>query len=147
MTDLLHGIGNVVACLALGVVGIALFTVIMVATCWCLSFIFQDYTAAFRRWVTRPEGEYRVIWQSGFSGEPTHVYHFYDRQGNLLYVGITNNLRRRWEQHEADKPWWHLVARKESVEYSTREEAEKVEEHQIRTHRPMFNRAMNGWLR
>ena len=79
--------------------------------------------------------------------EPTYVYYFFDVQGNLLYVGITNNLRRRWEQHEADKPWWHLVARKESVRYSTRQEAERVEAHQIRTHRPMFNRAMNGWLR
>ena len=81
------------------------------------------------------------------SGEPTYVYHFYDRQGNLLYVGITNDTRRRWDQHATDKPWWHLVARKEKVLYSTREEAEKVEAHQIRTHRPMYNRAMNGWLR
>ena len=79
--------------------------------------------------------------------EPTHVYYFFDRQGNLLYVGITNNLRRRWEQHAEDKPWWHLVARKESCLYSSRQEAEKVEAHQIRTHRPLFNRAMNGWLR
>jgi predicted GIY-YIG superfamily endonuclease len=75
----------------------------------------------------------------------THVYHFYDSQGNLLYVGITNDLQRRWAQHAEDKPWWHLVARKESMQYSTREEAAKVEAHQIRTHHPMFNRAMNGW--
>lgn len=84
--------------------------------------------------------------EGGF-GEATYVYHFYDRQGRLLYVGITNDTRRRWEQHAADKPWWHLVARKERVLYSSREEAEKVEEHQIRTQRPMYNRAMNGWLR
>jgi len=86
-----------------------------------------------------PEGGMSVI------GGATHVYHFYDRQGNLLYVGITNDLQRRWAQHEADKPWWHLVARKESVQYPTREEAAKVEAHQIRRLRPMYNRAMNGW--
>ena len=79
--------------------------------------------------------------------EPTHVYYFYDVQGNLLYVGITNDIKRRWAQHAEDKPWWHLVARKEKVLYSTRQEAERVEAHQIRTHRPMYNRAMNGWLR
>jgi len=76
----------------------------------------------------------------------TWVYYFFDEQGNLLYVGITGDTRRRWAQHAEDKPWWHLVARKERVLYSSREEAEKVEEHQIRTHKPMFNRAMNGWF-
>jgi len=84
--------------------------------------------------------------EGGWS-EATHVYYFFDVQGNLLYVGITNDVQRRWAQHAEDKPWWHLVARKESVRYSTRQEAERVEAHQIRTHRPMFNRAMNGWLR
>jgi predicted GIY-YIG superfamily endonuclease len=83
---------------------------------------------------------------SSWGDEATYVYHFYDVQGNLLYVGITNNVRRRWDQHAADKPWWHLVARKEKVLYSTREEAEKVEAHQIRTHRPLYNRALNGWV-
>jgi predicted GIY-YIG superfamily endonuclease len=78
--------------------------------------------------------------------QSTWVYYFFDVQGNLLYVGITNDTRRRWEQHEADKPWWHLVARKERVLYSSREEAERVEAHQIRTHRPLYNRALNGWV-
>ena len=75
---------------------------------------------------------------------PTYVYYFYDRQGNLLYVGITDNIERRWAQHAA-KPWWHMVARKEYVQYPTRTEAARVEAHQIRTQRPTFNRAMNGW--
>jgi hypothetical protein len=92
---------------------------------------------------TGPLGEKE---KSRWGGEATHVYHFYDRQGNLLYVGITNDLKRRWAQHAEEKPWWHLVARKESVKYPTREEAERVEAHQIRTLRPQFNRALNGWF-
>jgi predicted GIY-YIG superfamily endonuclease len=89
------------------------------------------------------------IWAAAIveNHESTWVYYFFDVQGNLLYVGITNDTRRRWEQHAEDKSWWHLVARKERVLYSSREEAERVEEHQIRTQRPMYNRAMNGWLR
>lgn len=84
--------------------------------------------------------------RGGTSGGAASVYYFYDRQGNLLYVGMTQDIRRRWAQHAEDKSWWHLVARKEYVTYSTREEAARVEAHQIRTQRPMFNRAMNGWL-
>ncbi|HXJ63028.1 MAG TPA: GIY-YIG nuclease family protein [Actinomycetota bacterium] len=143
----LYRIGYIVVTITCGIAGLIFGVALLVGAFWCLSFIFRDYIAAFRRWTSPPEGyERHVIWSSGGVSEPTHVYHFYDRQGRLLYVGITNDLKRRWAQHEADKPWWHLVARKESVQYPTREEAERVEEHQIRTHRPMFNRAMNGWL-
>ncbi len=50
------------------------------------------------------------------------LYRFYDRFGNLLYVGRTNDLIRRFDQHEAGSvrddgqrrhdrtPWWHEVA-------------------------------------
>lgn len=101
------------------------------------------YRGWFYGWrMTGPMGEIRMLTRMGGT---TYVYYLYDRQGNLLYVGITDNIERRWAQHAADRPWWHMVARREYVEYPTREEAMRVEAHQIRTHRPMFNRALNGW--
>lgn len=114
------------------------------------------YEGWLRGWkVTGPEGEIRTqsrrgAFLAGFldaaqANEATYVYYFYDRQGNLLYVGMTDNIERRWAQHAVSKPWWHMVARKEYVQYPTRTEAARVEAHQIRIQRPMFNRAINGW--
>lgn len=94
---------------------------------------------------TRVEMVLGAIFDAALADETTYVYYFYDRQGNLLYVGMTDNIERRWAQHAVSKPWWHMVARKEYVQYPTRTEAARVEAHQIRIQRPMFNRAINGW--
>lgn len=32
------------------------------------------------------------------------VYSLYDAEGDLLYVGCTNNLARRWSQHQHERP-------------------------------------------
>jgi predicted GIY-YIG superfamily endonuclease len=42
----------------------------------------------------------------------TAVYRLYDRDRNLLYVGIAYVPAERWAQHALDKPWWSQVSRK-----------------------------------
>src|SRR5581483_10653325 len=77
------------------------------------------------------------------TGEPTGLYRFYDRVGQLLYIGISRNLHARWGQHEAEKTWWPLAAKRTVVMYPSRAEAEKAEKAAIRSERPVHNKL--GW--
>jgi hypothetical protein len=43
-------------------------------------------------------------------GERTAVYWLWAVDGRLLYIGMTNDVERRMEQHAADKSWWPQVA-------------------------------------
>lgn len=40
---------------------------------------------------------------------PAAVYHLHDRDGVLLYVGMSINPERRFRQHAAKRPWWPEV--------------------------------------
>jgi predicted GIY-YIG superfamily endonuclease len=69
----------------------------------------------------------------------THLYRFYDDSGNLLYVGITNNLESRFSQHQKDKPWYHQVSEIKTETYPTRDAALWVERNAIRLEKPIYN--------
>lgn len=73
----------------------------------------------------------------------TAVYRFYDRNGKLLYVGITNNVERRIAQHLVDKPWAHQIVRRSVEVYSSRDAALAAERRAIRRERPKYNIAHN----
>lgn len=76
----------------------------------------------------------------------TSVYRYYDKHGLLLYVGITSRGPQRNREHNETKGWWSYVARQDVAHYSTRQEAERVEQELIRQNRPPFNVAHNtGW--
>jgi hypothetical protein len=75
-------------------------------------------------------------------GGPTVLYRHFDAAGQLLYVGITAEARggRRWEEHEADKPWFHLVAHTTvSAPYPSRALALYAEAVAIRDENPLHN--------
>lgn len=73
-----------------------------------------------------------------FAGEPTTLYRYYDAEGRLLYVGISNDAMRRMGQHSA-KDWATQVRSWHPVTFGTRAEAEAAERHAIRTERPVHN--------
>lgn len=80
--------------------------------------------------------------------EPTAVYRFFNADGVLLYVGIANNISKRWKQHENDKNWWHLIARTSVTWFESRSGAEGEEERSIDKERPLFNARKHpegGW--
>lgn len=76
--------------------------------------------------------------------KPTALYRFYAADGELLYVGITQEPETRWKSHERNKVWWIDVARKEHVVLKTRAEAETLERTAIRTEHPRYDRTRPG---
>jgi predicted GIY-YIG superfamily endonuclease len=76
----------------------------------------------------------------------TAVYRFHNGIGELLYVGKTVDLKARFEQHAASKPWWHEVDMSRTLVtwHPSEEAALRVEEHEIKTRLPRYNKQHNG---
>ncbi|MFE7106604.1 GIY-YIG nuclease family protein [Streptomyces sp. NPDC057575] len=74
----------------------------------------------------------------------TALYRLYDTAGQLLYVGISSQPKKRWSAHSRDKHWWGDVARKEVEWFETRKSAERVEKAEIQDEKPKWNRNLNG---
>ena len=72
------------------------------------------------------------------------LYRLFDRDDNLLYVGITFMPGNRFRQHKREKRWWSEVARRETVVFPNRQEAEDAERDAIRAERPIYNSRWNG---
>lgn len=71
----------------------------------------------------------------------TYVYRAFCRCGDLLYIGVAENIFLRIAGHRRDKSSWEpKMVRLEWDIYRTRTEALRVEAHLIRTLGPLFNR-------
>jgi predicted GIY-YIG superfamily endonuclease len=71
--------------------------------------------------------------------EHTALYRLYDADGRLLYVGITNNPKQRWRDHEQRYSWWLEVADRRLEWHDSRREAFDAETAAMRDEHPMFN--------
>ncbi|MFI7468189.1 GIY-YIG nuclease family protein [Nonomuraea sp. NPDC049646] len=71
--------------------------------------------------------------------QPTSLYRFYDANQLLLYIGITNCLPRRFEQHEDRKPWFRHVAHVTVEHHADRDAALHAEKIAIQQERPQHN--------
>lgn len=72
--------------------------------------------------------------------DTTHrLYRFYSDGGVLLYIGITDNLATRWNNHRRNKSWWDDVRSMTVEVYPSREALEAAEIEAIRTERPLYN--------
>jgi hypothetical protein len=69
----------------------------------------------------------------------TTLYRFYDEDGALLYVGVTNNTKDRFGHHKAYSDWWDLATTHTLEQFGTRQEALKAEERAILTESPIHN--------
>jgi len=73
------------------------------------------------------------------ASERTAVYRIRGEDDVLLYIGMTNSVQFRWNQHQAVQPWWDEV-RSITVEwYDTRAEAAEAEEDAIVAEQPKYN--------
>lgn len=71
--------------------------------------------------------------------EGQFLYRLYNRAGFLLYVGITDNVFRRWKEHSRDKPWWSEVHKFTQDWFPDRAAVEAAERHAISSERPLYN--------
>lgn len=69
----------------------------------------------------------------------TALYRFYDRFGDLLYVGVSWNPLRRWATHRSRSAWFDRASRVVVDVYSSEREALRVEREWIRNAKPTWN--------
>lgn len=69
----------------------------------------------------------------------TALYRLHGAQGELLYVGITNDLERRLKQHSERQPWWHQVDNITYETFGSREAAVAAEARAIWYQAPVYN--------
>jgi predicted GIY-YIG superfamily endonuclease len=68
----------------------------------------------------------------------SYLYRQFDKDGRLLYVGVSGRLAIRLTQHRAS-PWYGEIDRVETEEFATREEALTAEKKAIERERPEWN--------
>lgn len=67
------------------------------------------------------------------------LYRFFDEDGTLLYIGITNNVWNRFKGHAKSQPWWELVATATFEHYGHRDALERAESLAIHQECPKYN--------
>jgi predicted GIY-YIG superfamily endonuclease len=72
----------------------------------------------------------------------TTLYRLYDKQGDLLYVGISVGGLQRLKQHRDSKDWFLEVASATFTHYPSRAEALKAEAQAIHSEHPRYNVAL-----
>jgi predicted GIY-YIG superfamily endonuclease len=72
-------------------------------------------------------------------GEKTSLYRHYDKEGRLLYVGISNNFMVRLAQHKGRSHWYWSISRVDVRHYRNRETAKMAEAQAIRIENPLHN--------
>lgn len=81
----------------------------------------------------------RTAAQEAANARATAIYRLRDRQGCLLYVGISSTPAQRWTKHAIDKDWWAEVSDLSLEWFETRAEARAHEEAAIKAEKPRYN--------
>ena len=80
------------------------------------------------------------------AGGRTALYRLYDSTEALLYVGVTGDPRRRFRQHERDKPWWPQVATRDIEWFPDKRSALDTERDTVRNDAPRYNQRGTIWF-
>lgn len=70
---------------------------------------------------------------------PTDLYRLWDERGELLYVGVSIDVARRFHQHAAASPWWCRVTWCGVERFPTRPDALNAEWAAVASERPTHN--------
>jgi hypothetical protein len=73
----------------------------------------------------------------------TALYRHFNKDGTLLYVGISLSVIERLRQHRQDSHWYEDIARIEITWFSTRSEALSAERKAIESEGPLHNTIFN----
>ena len=71
--------------------------------------------------------------------ELAHVYIFYDKEGCVLYVGITQNYDYRFKQHFKSKLWFDDIHKIKISESMNRNQTSIYEIYYISILKPKYN--------
>lgn len=77
---------------------------------------------------------------TGRGSDDHWVYHCFNAEGQLLYVGITSTGFRRLRIHGNDKEWWPEVANVKIDHHPSAESALEAETRLIRDLQPPYNK-------
>jgi hypothetical protein len=70
---------------------------------------------------------------------PCALYRHYDKEGTLLYVGISLNPVARLQQHRRGAHWFYDIARIDVEYFATRDDAIQAEAATIVSEHPLHN--------
>ncbi|MAM60881.1 hypothetical protein [Maritimibacter sp. UBA3975] len=73
-------------------------------------------------------------------GALNQLYRHFDKDGDLLYVGISLSAIDRSKQHKNGSDWWQEVASITVENFASRAAAERAERRAISSERPIHNR-------
>ena len=73
------------------------------------------------------------------ASERTALYRIFGDEDLLLYIGISDDFGRRWNQHARVQPWWDEMQRQTVEWLGSREEAEDAERVAIKAEKPKYN--------
>ncbi|WP_328344658.1 DnaB-like helicase N-terminal domain-containing protein [Micromonospora sp. NBC_00421] len=73
----------------------------------------------------------------------TALYRWFDADGTLLYIGITNDPHVRQSAHAKKSSWADFAVRGTIERFPSRQEAEAAEKAAIEAERPLFNHIYN----
>ena len=76
-------------------------------------------------------------------GTDQWLYRMFNKEGDLLYVGISNNPFARLRAHSREKPWIEEVSRWEREYFVGRKAVREAELEAIRLEKPKYNIAYN----
>lgn len=68
------------------------------------------------------------------------LYRLFNKQDELLYVGISSKWYERFHQHEKTQPWWLSVVKITLENFETRDEVVEAEKLAIRLEKPLHNK-------
>lgn len=77
--------------------------------------------------------------QIPLNDRPHVLYRMRNTEKDLLYVGISNDPKSRWEDHAEGKSWWLEVASVEIEHFANREDVERAEREAIDLEKPRYN--------
>jgi predicted GIY-YIG superfamily endonuclease len=75
----------------------------------------------------------------GIMAERTAVYRIFGEADLLLYIGVSKNFGRRWQQHAKTQPWWDEHRRMTVEWHDSRDAAEAAEAIAINAEKPQYN--------
>ncbi|MDM5264777.1 GIY-YIG nuclease family protein [Sulfurovum sp. XTW-4] len=74
------------------------------------------------------------------------LYRHFDKDDNLLYVGISISALQRLSQHKDVSGWYHEISKITIEKFSSLDDARKAEKHAIWNELPKYNMQLNDDL-